>query len=134
MTPAQDTLFLRPGDPHPAPDSSSLSSGGETPCHPWGLQQGMPGPPITDRPHTISSAYEKGHQRPSLQAYTFNPPDKTIPEEEEVGQEPPCRPPVPQRLTSMERPSLPGKTEGVQAARQKLQAQGTQVREAIHKK
>ena len=87
----------------------------------------MPGPPITDRPHTISSAYEKGHQRPSLQAYTFNPPDKTIPEEEEVGQEPPSRPPVPQRLTSMERPSLPGKTEGVQAARQKLQAQGTQV-------
>ena len=28
-----------------------------------------------DRPHTISSAYEKGHQRPQLQPYTFQPPE-----------------------------------------------------------
>ena len=47
------------------------------------MVQGMPGPPMTDRPHTISSAYEKSHQRPLLQPYTFNPPDKTIPEEDE---------------------------------------------------
>ncbi len=28
---------------------------------------------LTDRPHTISSAYEKGHQRPQLTPYTFTP-------------------------------------------------------------
>ena len=37
-------------------------------------------PPAGDRPHTISSAYEKGgaHQRPQLTPYTFEQP--TIPE------------------------------------------------------
>jgi hypothetical protein len=33
---------------------------------------------LTERPHTISSAYEKGHQRPSLQPYTFNPPESAL--------------------------------------------------------
>ena len=28
----------------------------------------------SERPHTISTAYEKGHQRPQLQPYTFSPP------------------------------------------------------------
>lgn len=33
--------------------------------------------PVTslDRPHTISTAYEKGHQRPPLTVYTFQNPD-----------------------------------------------------------
>jgi hypothetical protein len=77
----QDTLFLRPGSPSgganhrgvKTPDGSEpdLGSG-------WAVP-GMPGPPLlSDRPHTISSAYEKGHQRPSLQPYTFNPPERTI--------------------------------------------------------
>ena len=43
-----------------------------------GLGDGLP---LTDRPHTISSAYEKSgiqHQRPQLQPYTFNPPESTL--------------------------------------------------------
>ena len=39
------------------------------------------GIPLSDRPHTISSAYEKSgiqHQRPQLQPYTFNPPESTL--------------------------------------------------------
>ena len=82
----------------------------------------MPGPPLTDRPHTISSAYEKGHQRPSLQPYTFNPPDKSIPEEEE-GEI--CRPPVPQRVSTAERPALPRQTQAAVVAKQRLQQQNT---------
>ena len=33
---------------------------------------------LNERPHTISSAYEKGHQRPQLQPYTFQPPCEAI--------------------------------------------------------
>lgn len=47
-----------------------------------------------DRPHTISTAYEKGHQRPPLTVYTFQSP--------EINSEPQkspanvlCRPPLP---------------------------------------
>ncbi|KAK7054604.1 hypothetical protein SK128_000412, partial [Halocaridina rubra] len=32
-------------------------------------------PPLSDRPHTISSAYEKGRDRPPLTVYTFQPPE-----------------------------------------------------------
>ncbi|XP_069981473.1 protein MTSS 1 isoform X2 [Penaeus vannamei] len=32
-------------------------------------------PPLVDRPHTISSAYEKGRDRPPLTVYTFQPPE-----------------------------------------------------------
>ena len=92
----------------------------------------MPGPPMTDRPHTISSAYEKSHQRPLLQPYTFAPPDKTIPEEDERvngGQEPGetyaavRRPPVPQRCISLDRPLVPGKTQAAMRAKQALATQ-----------
>jgi len=31
--------------------------------------------PTADRPHTISTAYEKGHQRPPLTVYTFQNPE-----------------------------------------------------------
>ncbi|XP_033221616.1 protein MTSS 2 isoform X2 [Belonocnema kinseyi] len=31
---------------------------------------------MNERPHTISSAYEKGHQRPALSVYTFQAPDR----------------------------------------------------------
>ena len=94
----------------------------------------MPGPPISDRPHTISSAYEKSHQRPLLQPYTFAPPDKTIPEEDERvnGQEngdmyaTMRKPPVPQRQLSVDRPSLPGKTAAAMMAKQKLAVQTPQ--------
>jgi len=138
---SQDTLFLRPGSPTsqraktPNGSDQDLSgSGGSTPGAGWpGLVQGMPGPPMTDRPHTISSAYEKGHQRPTLQPYTFNPPDKTILEEDERQVQSTNRggsheqlegtankPPVPQRCVSLERPSLPGKTQAALIARQRI--------------
>ncbi|XP_050718409.1 protein MTSS 2-like isoform X3 [Eriocheir sinensis] len=37
--------------------------------------QHKPAPPLNDRPHTISSAYEKGRDRPPLTVYTFQPPE-----------------------------------------------------------
>ena len=43
-----------------------------------GMNDGLP---LSDRPHTISSAYEKSgvqHQRPQLQPYTFSPPESTL--------------------------------------------------------
>ena len=140
---SQDTLFLRPGSPGrvktPGGSDQDLSgSGGSTPGSGWtgGLVPGMPGhPPLTDRPHTISSAYEKGHQRPVLQPYTFNPPERTIHEEEEGGkgagqarrseeQLTTGKPPIPKRSFSLERPSLPGKTEAALAAKQRMMKQG----------
>ena len=77
-----------------------------------------------DRPHTISSAYEKGgaHQRPQLTPYTFEQPQPpTIPENGQYGQigqngqNLARKPPVPQRCISLDagnggsggRPSLP---------------------------
>lgn len=51
-----------------------------------------------DRPHTISTAYEKGHQRPPLTVYTFQNPDGTTSEHQPVQKSPAnvaCRPPLP---------------------------------------
>ena len=142
---SQDTLFLRPGSPTGSqraktPDGSEVDlsgSGGSTPGAGWaGLVQGMPGPPMSDRPHTISSAYEKSHQRPLLQPYTFSPPDKTIMEEDERpngleegggGGGVTSKPPVPQRYISLDRPSLPGKTPAAMKAKQKLAVQQSQL-------
>lgn len=47
-----------------------------------------------DRPHTISSAYEKGHQRPALTVYTFQNPE-TISENQKSPANISCRPPLP---------------------------------------
>lgn len=53
-----------------------------------------------DRPHTISTAYEKGghHQRPALTVYTFQSPEIT-PEAATAQKSPAtnllCRPPLP---------------------------------------
>ncbi|KMY91859.1 protein MTSS 2 isoform X33 [Drosophila simulans] len=84
-------------------------------------------PPTADRPHTISTAYEKGHQRPPLTVYTFQNPE-TIHESGSClnngtaapngqplsGQATPgtqkspaaslSRPPLPVRCSSLERP------------------------------
>ncbi|XP_055611102.1 mucin-2 isoform X10 [Uranotaenia lowii] len=57
----------------------------------------------TDRPHTISSAYEKGHQRPALTVYTFQNPE-TIAENQKSPANISCRPPLPVRCSSLERP------------------------------
>lgn len=57
--------------------------------------------PVTslDRPHTISTAYEKGHQRPPLTVYTFQNPDGSTSTEQQPVQKSPanvaCRPPLP---------------------------------------
>lgn len=57
--------------------------------------------PVTslDRPHTISTAYEKGHQRPPLTVYTFQNPDGSASTEQHPVQKSPanvaCRPPLP---------------------------------------
>lgn len=57
--------------------------------------------PVTslDRPHTISTAYEKGHQRPPLTVYTFQSPDGSTTNEQHPVQKSPanvaCRPPLP---------------------------------------
>nr|XP_040240454.2 AF4/FMR2 family member lilli isoform X8 [Anopheles coluzzii] len=56
-----------------------------------------------DRPHTISSAYEKGHQRPALTVYTFQSPE-TIAETQKSPANVACRPPLPVRCSSLERP------------------------------
>lgn len=57
--------------------------------------------PVTslDRPHTISTAYEKGHQRPPLTVYTFQNPDESPSEKQSSTQKSPAnmatRPPLP---------------------------------------
>lgn len=49
-----------------------------------------------DRPHTISSAYEKGgHQRPALTVYTFQSPDASHVEPLKMSANLLCRPPLP---------------------------------------
>ncbi|CAH1102078.1 unnamed protein product [Psylliodes chrysocephalus] len=82
---------------------------------------------INDRPHTISSAYEKGHQRPPLTVYTFQAPEQTLsqpaspvtstPTDTTSNIVPPkspaasikslSKPPLPMRCSSLERPSGP---------------------------
>ena len=110
---SQDTLFLRPASPKMA------QNGG---C---------------ERPHTISSAYEKGHQRPPLQPYTFSPPESTLTihecgeggESENNGVEAAVaslhrKPPVPKRigqLSAGERPVVPNKTMAATMAAVKQQ-------------
>lgn len=47
-----------------------------------------------DRPHTISTAYEKGHQRPALTVYTFQSPEISS-EAQKSPANVLCRPPLP---------------------------------------
>ena len=78
----------------------------------------------SERPHTISTAYEKGHQRPQLQPYTFSPPESTLTIHEMEDDENGLRnninninsnnkkPPVPKRIGQLsgDRPIVPNKT------------------------
>ncbi|XP_043640478.1 AF4/FMR2 family member lilli isoform X32 [Drosophila teissieri] len=84
-------------------------------------------PPTADRPHTISTAYEKGHQRPPLTVYTFQNPEtihesgsclnngtaapngqplsgQTTPATQKSPAASLSRPPLPVRCSSLERP------------------------------
>ncbi|XP_076658126.1 uncharacterized protein LOC143362126 isoform X6 [Halictus rubicundus] len=89
---------------------------------------------VNERPHTISSAYEKGHQRPALSVYTFQAPDSSgcchSQPASPVSSSSSCsssnqqasrvqlrrnngsnRPPIPNRCSSLERPTVPVKNE-----------------------
>ncbi|XP_029039471.1 uncharacterized protein LOC117607857 isoform X4 [Osmia lignaria lignaria] len=88
---------------------------------------------VNERPHTISSAYEKGHQRPALSVYTFQAPDVSgcchSQPASPVSSSSSCsssnqasrvqlrrnngsnRPPIPNRCSSLERPTVPMKNE-----------------------
>ncbi|XP_011255267.1 MTSS1-like protein isoform X3 [Camponotus floridanus] len=91
---------------------------------------------VNERPHTISSAYEKGHQRPALSVYTFQAPDRDgnscchSQPASPVSSSSSCsssnqqlsrvqlrrnnggtRPPIPNRCSSLERPTIPMKNE-----------------------
>ncbi|KAK3745806.1 hypothetical protein RRG08_030679 [Elysia crispata] len=98
---SQDTLFLRPNTPQslslyqtsastadrdgdgdcdstPTTPSDSTPSASST----WNNWPNLPGatsrPLDPTRPHTISSAYEKGHSRPALKPDLFEPPVEDI--------------------------------------------------------
>ena len=133
---SQDTLFLRPGSPRRNGGNPATASMAPPPLG------APPGP--EDRPHTISSAYEKGHQRPQLQPYTFSPPESTLTIDEHphemVGNminnitsgnnsknastsSLTQKPPIPQRCGPLQtdRPSIPSKTMAATMAAAKQQ-------------
>ncbi|KAF5307190.1 hypothetical protein FQR65_LT00706 [Abscondita terminalis] len=99
---SQDTLYPRPpsslsvAQVSNMSENSSNSSSSSTPCTPFAnstiptttatwpnLQETIQferaaSAIMNDRPHTISSAYEKGHLRPPLTVYTFQAPDQSL--------------------------------------------------------
>jgi len=110
---SQDTLFLRPASPKRSLNNGDVAS---------------------ERPHTISTAYEKGHQRPQLQPYTFSPPESTLTihecdQDEALEPIQPIiinnkKPPVPKRigqLSAGDRPMVPSKTMAATMAAVKQQ-------------
>ncbi|XP_049817877.1 uncharacterized protein LOC109597373 isoform X3 [Aethina tumida] len=163
---SQDTLYPRPPSSFSIAQVSNMSehstnsSSSSTPCTPFpaaavptststwpNLQETIQFERaataiISDRPHTISSAYEKGHSRPPLTVYTFQAPDqslsqpaspvtsvtptdtsKTIPPRSPAPsvKSLQVKPPLPTRCSSLERPNgpnVPAKTiAGMQGVR-----------------
>ncbi|KAL3288715.1 hypothetical protein HHI36_003150 [Cryptolaemus montrouzieri] len=154
---SQDTLYPRPLSSFSVAQVSNMSehsgnsSSSSTPCTPlpatsipnntatWpNLQESMQferaaSAIINDRPHTLSSVYEKGHQRPPLTVYTFQAPEQSVsqptspvtsitPTESTIKTVPPkspapsmkslhSKPPLPTRCSSLERngPNVPAK-------------------------
>ncbi|KAK9873756.1 hypothetical protein WA026_002111 [Henosepilachna vigintioctopunctata] len=130
-------------------ENSANSSNSSTPCTPFpatsipnntwpNLQESIQferaaSAIINERPHTISSAYEKGHQRAPLTVYTFQAPEQSLsqpvspvtsitPTENTIKTVPPkspassmksvnSKPPLPTRCSSLERngPNVPAK-------------------------
>ncbi|XP_012276127.1 MTSS1-like protein isoform X2 [Orussus abietinus] len=145
---SQDTLYAQPISEHQVSNASSQSNQStgcatmrpvttftwpdlqETSVQFEKQNQGT----VNERPHTISSAYEKGHQRPALSVYTFQALDR---ETSGCCQSQPAspvssscssanqqlsrvqlrrnnganRPPIPSRCSSLERPTVPTKSE-----------------------
>ncbi|XP_014483461.1 PREDICTED: MTSS1-like protein isoform X2 [Dinoponera quadriceps] len=147
---SQDTLYNQPISEHQVSNVSSLSnqSTGCTVTRPvststWpdlqetSVQYDRQNPgAVNERPHTISSAYEKGHQRPALSVYTFQAPDRDgsscchSQPASPVSSSSSCsssnqqlsrvqlrrnngstRPPIPSRCSSLERPTIPMKSD-----------------------
>ncbi|XP_011171178.1 uncharacterized protein LOC105203939 isoform X1 [Solenopsis invicta] len=147
---SQDTLYNQPISEHQVSNVSSLSnqSTGCTVTRPvttstWpdlqetSVQYDRQNPgAVNERPHTISSAYEKGHQRPALSVYTFQAPERDgnscchSQPASPVSSSSSCsssnqqlsrvqlrrnnsgsRPPIPNRCSSLERPTIPVKNE-----------------------
>ncbi|XP_049787449.1 protein MTSS 2 [Schistocerca cancellata] len=146
---SQDTLFVRPPavQVSNASEQSSSGSNPSTPSAPFVSASSTSTLPTTtstwpnlqetlqferaataimnDRPHTISSAYERGHQRPPLTVYTFQAPEASHSQPvspvsalgvaaatsttatTDDGSPVYARPPIPQRCSSLERPSRP---------------------------
>ncbi|GAB6033579.1 hypothetical protein CHUAL_013582 [Chamberlinius hualienensis] len=151
---SQDTLFVRPRTPPQLErplshttgqgDIHGVSSSSSTPTSPYGMLPAVTAtwpnlqetghfnkvncPVVGDRPHTISTAYERGHQRPPLTIHTFEPLDKSPSRQvnstpsspqsydscstggyschnEDVDQ-----PAIPKRALSMSKPSIPKKS------------------------
>ncbi|XP_043195200.1 protein MTSS 2-like [Amphibalanus amphitrite] len=93
---SQDTLFVRPVTPPSAPETPEEE---DTPA-----PAPAPAAAPAERPHTISTAYERGgvHHRPPLGALTFLPPRPAAaaapaPARAAERPPPPGRPPVPQK-------------------------------------
>ncbi|XP_074037385.1 missing-in-metastasis isoform X1 [Leptinotarsa decemlineata] len=163
---SQDTLYPRPPSSFSVAQVSNMSehsnnsSSSSTPCTPFpvtsaptttatwpNLQETIQferaaSAIISERPHTISTAYEKGHQRPPLTVYTFQAPDQSIsqpaspvtsttptdttsntlsPQSPVSSIKSVSKPPLPMRCSSLERPSgpnIPAKTiAGMQGVR-----------------
>ncbi|KAJ8932071.1 hypothetical protein NQ314_014973, partial [Rhamnusium bicolor] len=161
---SQDTLYPRPPSSFSVAQVSNMSehsnnsSNSSTPCTPFpattiptttatwpNLQETIQferaaSAIISDRPHTISSAYEKGHQRPPLTVYTFQAPEQSLsqpaspvtssvptdttahtPKSPANSVKSISKPPLPTRCSSLERPSgpsVPAKTiAGMQGVR-----------------
>ncbi|XP_066257430.1 uncharacterized protein mim isoform X2 [Euwallacea similis] len=149
---SQDTLFPRPASSFSVAQVSNLSehsnnsSSSSTPCTPFpatsiptttstwpNLQETMQferaaSAIINERPHTISSAYEKGHSRPPLTVYTFQAPEQSLsqpaspvtsvtptietkstipPKSPSLSMKSLSKPPLPTRCSSLERPTAP---------------------------
>ncbi|XP_022912928.1 protein MTSS 1 isoform X2 [Onthophagus taurus] len=140
---SQDTLYPRPPSSLSIAQVSNMSehsnnsSSSSTPCTPFpattlpnstatwpNLQETVQferaaNAIVGDRPHTISSAYEKGHQRPALTVYTFQAPEHSLSQPASpVASSTPVdgapgitakttqsKPPLPTRCSSLERPS-----------------------------
>ncbi|PSN34188.1 hypothetical protein C0J52_23020 [Blattella germanica] len=157
MSEHSDSTSSTPSTPYPASGGNNSTGTLPTTTATWpNLQETLQferaaSAIMSDRPHTISSAYERGHQRPPLTVYTFQAPDgchsqpaspvcissstvtvNTIITSETVNKntsrgagvvaspqksphKPPqnaiyARPPIPQRCSSLERPTVPAKT------------------------
>ncbi|XP_030763304.1 protein MTSS 2 isoform X2 [Sitophilus oryzae] len=150
---SQDTLYPRPPSAFSVAQVSNMSehsnnsSSSSTPCTPFpaataptttstwpNLQDSIQferaaSAIINERPHTISSAYEKGHSRPPLTVYTFQAPEQSLsqpaspvtsvtptveskpnlipPKSPSLSTKSLSKPPLPTRCSSLERPSAP---------------------------